>query len=77
LGNATDEERTQLLQALVIRVEMVDKEKGSCNIALAPQAPVHKLELYSDMEAHIPGRTGRKVAPLIAIARIEALAVRR
>lgn len=50
-GNATDEERTQLLQALVIRVEMVDNEKGACKIALAPQAPVHKLELNSDMGA--------------------------
>ena len=52
-GGATEEERTQLMQAIVLRVEMEDKEKGACEIALAPQAPVHKLELNSHMGAGV------------------------
>lgn len=55
---ATDDERTELMQALVIRVEMSEKEKGACDIALMPQAPVHWLELNSCMGA------GRGFEPL-------------
>jgi hypothetical protein len=51
--SATEDERTELMQAMVIRVEMEEKEKGACEIALAPQAPVHCLELNSHMGAGV------------------------
>jgi hypothetical protein len=36
---ATDEEREELMQAMVIRVEMDEKEEGTCEVALMPQVP--------------------------------------
>jgi hypothetical protein len=51
--SATDEEKTTLMQAVVFRVEMPEKEKGACDIALASQAPVHWLELNSHMGAGV------------------------
>lgn len=52
-GAATEEERTELLQALVLKVEMETKEKGACEIALISQAPISELELNSDMGAGV------------------------
>ncbi len=52
-GKATEDERTELMQALVIKVEMEEKEKGVCEIALAPQTPSHWLELNSRMGAGV------------------------
>ena len=34
---ATDEEREELMQAMVIRVEMDEKEEGTCEVALLPR----------------------------------------
>lgn len=48
---ANDEERTALLQAVVFRVEMPEKEKGACDASIAPQAPVRWFELNSHMGA--------------------------
>ena len=50
-GTAADKERTQMMRGILLRVEMEDKEKGACDIALAPQAPVHCLKLNSYMGA--------------------------
>ena len=36
---ANDEEREELMQAMVIRVEMDEKEEGTCEVALMPQVP--------------------------------------
>ena len=36
---ATEKEREELMQALVVRVEMDEKEKGTCEVALLPQIP--------------------------------------
>ncbi len=36
---ANDEEREELMQAMVIRVEMDQKEEGTCEVALLPQVP--------------------------------------
>jgi hypothetical protein len=48
---ATDEEREQILQALVGRVEMEEKEKGTCEVSLLPQVPVPWLEPTNQMGA--------------------------
>ncbi len=36
---ATEKEREELMQALVVRVEMDEKERGTCEVALLPQVP--------------------------------------
>ena len=48
---ATDEERKELMQAMVIRVELDEKEKGACDGALLPQVPSDWLGLISRMGA--------------------------
>ncbi len=50
-GEATDEEKTDLMGLLVDRVEMRDKERGACRISLIPQAPSHRFELTYQMGA--------------------------
>lgn len=44
-AGATDEEREELMQAMVIRVEMDEKEEGACKIAVIPQVPASGSEL--------------------------------
>ena len=56
-GEATEEEREELMQAMVARVEMTEKGKGACQIAVLPEAPSGWLELSSDM-----GAGGRVIA---------------
>ena len=48
---ATEEEWEELMQAMVVRVEMNEKEEGTCEVALLPQAPSW-LELTPKMGAH-------------------------
>ncbi len=48
---ANDEEREELMQAMVIRVEMDEKEEGTCEVALMPQVPSDWLGLTSRMGA--------------------------
>ena len=48
---ATDEEREELMQAMVVRVELDEKEKGACDGALLPQVPSDWLGLISRMGA--------------------------
>src|SRR5579871_1308543 len=50
-NKATEEERTELMQALVFKVEMNQKDEGTCEIALLPQVPISGLELNSYMGA--------------------------
>ena len=52
-GKATDEEREEFMQAFVVRVEMDQKEEGSCEVALLPQLPSDRLELTSKMGAGV------------------------
>lgn len=52
-GEATEEVREELLQALVVRVEMREKSKGACQVAVLPQAPSGWLELNSNMGAGV------------------------
>ena len=47
---ATEEEWEELMQAMVVRVEMNEKEEGTCEVALLPQAPSW-LELTPKMGA--------------------------
>lgn len=47
----TDEEREEIMQAMVVRVEMNEKEEGTCDVALLPQAPSSWLELTPKMGA--------------------------
>jgi hypothetical protein len=76
---ATGEERADLLQAVVFRVEMPEKEKGARDAASALQAPVRWFELNSHRRAaagHEPvishvidqdeTRPGRKVNRLLS-----------
>lgn len=50
-AGATDDEREEFMQAFVVRVEMDQKEEGTCEVALLPQVPSHRLELTSKMGA--------------------------
>jgi hypothetical protein len=40
----TDEEREAILQAIVGRVEMQEKETGTCELAFLPQVPDYRLD---------------------------------
>jgi len=48
---ATDEEREELMQSMVVRVEMNEKEEGTCEVALMPQVPSDWLGLTSRLGA--------------------------
>ena len=52
-AGATDGEREELMQALVVRVEMREKNKGACEVSLLAQAPESWLELNSNMGAGV------------------------
>lgn len=54
---ATDEEREEIMQALVVRVEMTEKEEGTCEVSLLSQVPSRWIEPTSDMGA------GLRVSP--------------
>jgi site-specific DNA recombinase len=70
---ATDEEREEILQALVVRVEMTEKEEGTCEVSLLPQVPARWIEPTLDMGAEkarnstivgfVPLRAGRSIRP--------------
>jgi hypothetical protein len=52
-GAATDNERETILQAIVGRVEMTEKESGTCALAFLPQVPDSRFELTDQMGAGV------------------------
>ena len=50
---ATAEEREELMQAMVVCVDMDEKEEGTCEVALLPQVPSSLLELTPKMGAGV------------------------
>lgn len=60
----TDEEREAILQAMVGRVEMDEKETGTCDLAFLPQVPDSVLELTNHLGA---GRMLVKNYPLLHV----------
>lgn len=47
---ATGEEREQILQAIIGRVERQEKESGTCEMAFLPQVPDYRLERIGGLE---------------------------
>lgn len=78
---ATEEERTEIMQGMVKQVEMGQKEEGTCELAVSPQVPSRWFELTTQLGAgkaanansNILFPTVRGTTPLITPARTSRL----